>query len=105
MIPEERSRRQDPESRRHSQTMSSHQRWSPPTRFCPSLIATASAEGCLGFIVMMRAFSKSKSGFAGVCVNAEGIGANKAVTGEQAESLHKCSSDRPGLELIAVRRV
>ncbi len=46
----------------------------------PSLIATASAEGCLGFIVMMRAFSKSKSGFAGVCVNAEGIGANKAVT-------------------------
>jgi len=29
---------------------------------------------------MMLAFSKSKSGFAGVCVNAEGIGANKAVT-------------------------
>jgi len=29
---------------------------------------------------MMWAFSKSKSGFAGVCVDAEGVGANKAVT-------------------------
>ena len=44
----------------------------PTQAILPSLIATASAEGCRGSIVMIRALSNSRSGFGGACINAAG---------------------------------